>query len=224
MGPTMHIGLIGGIGPAATDVNYRALIAHAADAKRELELTIVHADTPTLLANLMSDDKAAQCAIYGRLSDRLVDAGAGCVVITSIAGHFCIDLFAANSPLPVVDLTKSLRNGLNARGLERVGILGTGTVMSSGVYGKLAPVEMIAPAGEGLARVHDAYVTLAQTGQPTPRLEAIFVEEAQRMVEAGARAILLGGTDLNAIFTEQETRFPVIDCAGLHIADVARLI
>jgi aspartate racemase len=41
----MHIGLIGGIGPAATDFYYRRLIASFANKKATLELTIVHADT-----------------------------------------------------------------------------------------------------------------------------------------------------------------------------------
>lgn len=45
----MHIGLIGGIGPAATDFYYRRLIAAFAARAQPLEVTIVHADTPTLL-------------------------------------------------------------------------------------------------------------------------------------------------------------------------------
>ena len=40
----MHIGLIGGIGPAATEFYYRALVKLYAQAERRLELTIVNAD------------------------------------------------------------------------------------------------------------------------------------------------------------------------------------
>jgi aspartate racemase len=54
----MHIGLVGGIGPAATDFYYRRLVAAFASKKAPLELTIAHADTPTLLKNLASKDKA----------------------------------------------------------------------------------------------------------------------------------------------------------------------
>ena len=67
----MHIGLIGGIGPAATDYYYRRLISTSAKMDVTLELTIVHADTPTLLRNLASNDGAAQTAIYDRLTNRL---------------------------------------------------------------------------------------------------------------------------------------------------------
>jgi aspartate racemase len=104
----MHIGLIGGIGPAATDFYYQRLISTFASKKAALELTIVHADAPTLLSNLPSNDTTAQVAIYTRLTNRLVAVGAECVVVTSIAGHFCIDAFKAVSPLPVVDMIPRL--------------------------------------------------------------------------------------------------------------------
>jgi aspartate racemase len=72
----MHIGLIGGIGPAATDFYYRRLISTFASRKAPLDLTIVHADTPTLLGHLARHDVAAQVAIYMRLTQRLAAAGA----------------------------------------------------------------------------------------------------------------------------------------------------
>jgi len=220
----LHIGLIGGIGPAATDYYYRRLIRIAADSGRDLDLTIVHADAPTLLNNLAQDNQGKQCAIYAELTKRLAAAGAENVVVTSIAGHFCIDRFAEISPLPIVDLTDALSTWLKEEGLTRVGILGTDTVMRSGMYGKLAPVDVLAPAGDGLARVHEAYVTLAKSGEPTPDLEKIFLEAGHALIAAGAEAILLGGTDLNAVFSADETAFPVVDCAGIHVDAIAEFI
>jgi len=122
----LHIGLIGGIGPGATDYYYRRLISTFARQNAALELTIVHADTPTLVSNLASNDAAAQTAIYVRLTNRLASAGAECVAITSIGGHFCIDAFQAVSPLPVVDMLSEVARAIDTRGLKRVGILGTG--------------------------------------------------------------------------------------------------
>lgn len=51
----MHIGLIGGIGPSATDFYYRRLIDLAAQKTRDLSLTMVHADMATLLHNQATD-------------------------------------------------------------------------------------------------------------------------------------------------------------------------
>ena len=48
----MHIGLIGGIGPAATEYYYRGLIERHTRANTPLELTIVHAIGSIDLASL----------------------------------------------------------------------------------------------------------------------------------------------------------------------------
>ncbi|MEM8838513.1 MAG: aspartate/glutamate racemase family protein [Pseudomonadota bacterium] len=220
----MHIGLIGGIGPAATDFYYRNLIRIASETGRKLELTIAHADSPPLLKNLSANDEDAQCAIFLGLTDRLQKAGAENVVVTSIAGHFCIDRFAERSPLPVIDLTKEVSAWLNDKGMKRVGIMGTETVMRSGMYGKLTSVEVIAPDEGTINNVHEAYVTLARTGEPTDALRAIFVAAADAMMARGAEAILLGGTDLNAAFDAETAPFPIVDCAGIHVDAIARQI
>jgi aspartate racemase len=219
----MQIGLIGGIGPAATDFYYRRLISAFAGNKTALELTIAHADAPTLLAHLASNNAKAQIAIYQRLTDRLVTAGAGCVVITSIAGHFCIDGFKEVSPLPVVDMIAVVRAAVKERGLKRIGILGTRTVMETRFYGGVTSAEIVPPSGDDLDRVHDAYVTMAASGEATPAQRAVFTAASQRLLkDSGVEAIMLGGTDLALIFNEQTSDFPLIDCAGIHVEAIVR--
>jgi len=218
----MHIGLIGGIGPAATDVYYRGLIAHAATSGVDLELTIVHADSPTLLSNLAADDHVAQIAIYKRLTDRLVRAGAECVAVTSISGHFCIDGFRKIAPIEVLDLTEALRAHLATLGLKRVGLLGTKTVMESGMYGKLGDVDTVAPSGAALETVHEAYVELALTAKPTEALRDVFISAASQMIHVdGAQAVLLAGTDLGLAIDGQDCGFAIVDCANIHIDAIA---
>jgi aspartate racemase len=220
----MQIGLIGGIGPAATDYYYRRLIAAFAAKEAALELTIAHADTPTLLNNLASNGVDAQVAIYRKLTERLAAAGAGCVAVTSIAGHFCIEPFKTVCTLPVIDLISEVRQAVHARGFERIGILGARTVMETHLYGALPGTSVIAPHGPDLEAVHEAYVTMAASGAVTPAQRDIFHRTAATMLETlGAQAILLGGTDLALVFTDQDAPFPVIDCAAIHADAITRL-
>jgi aspartate racemase len=220
----MHIGLIGGIGPAATDFYYRRLISTFASKKAALELTIVHADTPTLLGNLASNDAATQVAIFMRLTNRLAVAGAECVAITSIAGHFCIDAFKASSVLPVVDMISEVNRAIGQRGFERIGILGTRTVMETCLYGGLPSVEVVPPGGRDLEDVHQAYVAMAASGIVTDAQRAVFAAASKQLFkESGVEAIMLGGTDLVLAFNERDTEFPLIDCAGIHADAVANL-
>jgi aspartate racemase len=219
----MHIGLIGGIGPAATDFYYRRLIGAFADRKAALELTIAHADAPTLLENLGRNDQARQAAIFTRLTNRLATAGAECVAVTSIAGHFCIEAFRANSPLPVIDMIAEVNRAVAERSFSRIGILGTRAVMETRFYGGLNSTTIIPPSGQDLNDVHQAYVTMAVAGVVTEAQRAVFRGASERLLrDEGVQAIMLGGTDLALVFDEQTSGFPLIDCAGIHVDAMVR--
>ncbi len=220
----MHIGLIGGIGPAATDYYYRSLIDSAARQGFDLDLTIVHADTPTLLKNLIADDGAAQVAIFTRLTERVKAAGARRVAVTSIAGHFCIDGFKGVSPLPVIDMIEAANAAIRDLRLRKVGILGTRTVMETRFYGGIGSADVIPPNGAALDEVHQAYVEMATAGAVTEAQRAVFLSASRAILaESGAEAIMLGGTDLVLAFDGRDVGFPVIDCAKVHIDVIADL-
>ena len=219
----MQIGLIGGIGPAATNYYCRRLISEFASRKAALEMTIVHADAPTLLRNLECNDVDAQVKIYNRLTDRLVAAGAECVVVTSIAGHFCIDTFKENSLLHVIDMLTEVDKVVRAKELTRVGILGTRTVMETRFYSGISTAEVIPPKGSTLDDVHSAYVAMATSGRVTSSQRTVFDSACDQLIqEAEVDAIMLGGTDLALVYDEHQTVFPVVNCAAIHVEAVVR--
>jgi aspartate racemase len=221
----MHVGLITGIGPAATDIYYRFVIASMAARGVDLELTMAHADAPTLLRNQASGDAAAQVAIYRRLTDSLQAAGARAVAVTSIAGHFCIDAFKSVSPLPVIDMLVEIDREVERQGLRRVGILGTRVAMETRLYDAVRHAEVVAPPADVLLRVHNAYAAMAVAGTVTEAQRELFFRAGRALVaDHGAEAVLLGGTDLGLAFAGRDPGFRTVDCALVHasaIADVA---
>jgi aspartate racemase len=56
----IHVGLIGGIGPAATDFYYRGLIDRHTSAGTVPDITIAHADAREMTQNLARHDAIAQ--------------------------------------------------------------------------------------------------------------------------------------------------------------------
>ena len=220
----MHVGLIVGIGPAATDFYYRSVIATMAARGVDLELTMVHADAPTLLRNQASGEADAQVAIYRRLTHRLQAAGARAVAVTSIAGHFCIDAFKDVSPLPVIDMLVEVDRGIEREGLRRVGIIGTRVAMESRLYGALRHAEVVAPATDLLLRVHDAYAAMAVAAAVTEAQRELFFSAGRALVEDhGVEAVLLGGTDLGLAFAGRDPGFPTFDCAAVHASAIAEI-
>ncbi len=214
----MHIGLIGGIGPAATEFYYRRLAAAHAAAGRTMELTIVHADTLELLANLERGAAEDQADIFLKFVKRLQAAGADCAVVTSLAGHFCINELKAISPLPLIDAIPVLDRFFAGQNVDRLGLLGTRTVLESRLYGGVTSVDLVLPQGADLDATHDNYITVAKAGQATDQQRRFFVSQGRKMCrEQGADAIALAGTDLFLVFDSTDSEFPVYDCAQIHI-------
>jgi aspartate racemase len=218
MRTNMHIGLIGGIGPAAT-VFYYERIARAFDlAQQKLELTIAHTSARMLSANVGAGRAEEQAAEYLRVTHQLAAAGAYAVAITSMGGHFCVREFAAVSPLPIISGPVAVADRLKALGLHRIGILGTRIVMQTALYGSLQDLEPVVPAGALLEQVNDDYVAIAIAGKANSEQRQRLLDAGRRLIQNdGANAILLGGTDLNLVFNEDlEPGYPVIDSAALH--------
>jgi len=219
----MHIGMIGGIGPAATEFYYRGLIARHTKTGTRLDLTIAHADVRELSNNLANRDARKQAAIFARLIERLKAAGARAAAITSMAGHFTIGELEPISPLPLINALPAINAAIQERKLRKVGILGTSTVMESRLYGAIDSVEFVLPEGEDFEAVHTSYVEMARTATVTEAQRQIFFRIGRHLCTAkGAEAVMLGGTDLFLAFEGHDPGFPVIDCADIHVEAIYR--
>jgi aspartate racemase len=219
----MHIGLIGGIGPAATEFYYRNLVTAFHGETSALDLTIVHADVNTLVANINSGSAADQAQIYLQLALRLRDAGADTVVISSIAGHFCVPEFVQITPLPILSIIPELDLEFQARKLSRVGLLGNQVTMQSKLFGGITCADILIPQGADFDRVHAEYLQMATTGLVTAEQRShLFSIGKSLCVDQGAEAVLLAGTDLFLAFDGYDCGFATLDGALVHINAVHR--
>ncbi len=219
----MHIGLIGGIGVAATIIYYQRLTAAFAQrGGTTLDLTIVHGDIQELIRNNLADRREEQARAFLPLVERLNDAGCDCAALTSLGGQFCFDELAALSPLPLVSGVAPLDAYFVQAGIRRIGLLGTRVVMRTRLYGQLAKTEAFA-LDDAIEVIGQTYQDVAVAGTCSPEQREVFVSAGRRMIEAGAEAIVLAGTDLNLAFDGQETGYPVIDALDVHVALLADL-
>ena len=170
----MHIGLIAGIGPAATDFYYRGLIERQAVSDIPLELTMAHADVREMGKNLNERQPKRQAEIFARLIGRLKAAGAEAAAVTSMGGHFCINELLPISPLPLIHGIHAVDAAIRRSGLKRIGVLGTRTVMETKLYGGVSSAELIAPEGEMFGQVGDTYSAMATIGKVTDAQREVF--------------------------------------------------
>lgn len=222
MGNGLHIGLIGGIGPAATVVYYQRLCAAMRTRGARLELTVVQADIHDLIANNLADRRVEQAEIYAGLIQRLKAAGADLAAITSLGGHFCYAETVARAVLPLVSAVAPLDAYFAAEGIGCVGLLGTRVVMRTRLYGQLQRTRALAVDSD-IDLLGQTYQDVAVAGHCSDAARQEFFAAGRQMVAAGAEAIVLAGTDLNLAFDGHDPGFRVIDALDVHVALLADL-
>jgi len=219
----MHIGLIGGIGVAATVVYYQRLTAAVERRGGTLELTIAHADIKTLVRTNVIDARQEQAEAFMVQIKALEGAGADCAVLSSIGAHFCFDELAAMSPLPLISGVAPLDEYFAAKGIGTVGLLGTRVVMRTRLFGQLERTRAVALDDE-IETIGGTYQDMAVAGRCSPAERALFRDAGARLMrDHGAEAIVLAGTDLNLAFDGEDPGYPVIDALDVHVDVLAQL-
>ncbi len=217
------MGIIGGLAVGATVHYYRELVKACEEQGRPPQLLIVHADVRRVLADVQAG-RLTELAVYLAGFLRQLEAGgAEVAAIPSVTTHACIQELLPLSPLPLVNLLDVIRKELRARGLRRVAVFGTRFTIETGIFGALRDVDVVALRPEELDYVHDTYMQMAIEGVGSNIQREGLTALAHTLVEReGAEAILLAGTDLALVFSESNTDFPHVDCAGVHVREMVR--
>jgi len=219
----MHLGLIGGIGPAATQFYYRGLVAASKAAGVPFKMTFTHADNAPLVQNFLADRRTEQAEVFANHIRDLANAGAVVAAVTALAGHYCIEETIAAAPIPLVNAVEVIKTHLTETGLKRIGVIGSGRVMDTGLYGALDDFDQILPPADQVATVGQTYLDMAQRGECFDAERALFFQIGKDMINQGAEAVFLAGTDLFLAFEGHDPGYPVIDGGTVHIAALAEL-
>ncbi|GHC20765.1 aspartate racemase [Gemmobacter nanjingensis] len=217
----MHVGLITGLGPAATVVYYQRLNQIAADRGCRLELTMVEANIREVLANNLAGRAQEQAEIFAALLHRLRAAGADFASITAIGPLFCWEETRALSPLPLLSAVTPLDLYCAGKGYSQVGLLGTARAMRTKLFGQMTRTGVLLP--ENLEPVGKAYQDMAVGGRCDEATRKLLFDAGRKMMEQGAEAVALAGTDLLLAFDGRDPGFPVIDALEVHVAMLADL-
>lgn len=218
MNKSRCLGLVGGLGVGAT-IHYYEKIAKAHEAQGcSLDIVIAHAETPRVFEYVQTNNRDGLAEYLNGYIRRLKAAGAEVAAIPAVTAHFCVRELIAASPLPVFNIFEPLVQELAARGAKRVAVFGTRFVMESALFGELHEVEIIQWQPQELDNIHKTYVELARTGQASEEKHRELTVLAHTIVKRDeVDAIILAGTDLALLFNENNTDFPYVDCAALHL-------
>jgi len=217
------IGLIGGLGPGAGVHYYTALLAAHAAHGATLDLVMVQADMPRVLACVAAGDLAGLADYLAELIGRLKAAGAEIAVIPAVTPHICEALLLQRSTLPLISMITVARGALAARGLKRIALLGARFTVESDMFGRLSDYDVVRPLAEEIAFIHGAYTDIVASGAGVPAQVNALRQITQRLIaDEGIEAIVVAGTDFALLPDGAWTGIPIVDCAALHIEEIMR--
>ena len=219
----MHIGLIGGIGPAATIAYYNRLISAFKSAQMPLQLTIVHADVAALASNATNKQNQTQAEIFAKHIRQLEGAGCDVAAITALTGHFCFSETQQISALPLVSAIAPIDRYCVESGITTIGLLGSPPVLATHLFQQLENVNTVVPQDD-IDQLGAAYMNMATTGICTNEMRTLFFDAGTKMIEQqNADAVLLAGTDLGLAFDGHTPGFATIDALDVHVAKLVSL-
>ena len=161
--------------------------------------------------------------------DRLVLAGAGCLVICSNTAHLAVPLVRELHPsLPVLHIADTTAKAIKERGLTRIGLLGTEPTMRE-EYLKLQlrkhGLEIITPDEDAdLKQIFQFIMDELGFGEFKESTRAFFVEQVHKLAARGAEGVVMGCTEIELLLRQQDTpQVPLFASAELHIEAAARV-
>ena len=209
------LGIIGGIAPESTIDYYRQLVAAGVKS-----IVINSIDLDEMLAlvpapNALADHLAEALA-------RLERAGADVALLASNTPHLVFDELRRRATIPLVSIVESARDEALARGLKRVGILGTRFTMRGRFYPDVfnkAGIEIVVPNDDDVAFIHDTYMNelVKAIFLPEKRERLLAIVESMKPIDG----VLLAGTELPLILrADSHAGVPLLDTTRIHVKAV----
>lgn len=197
------IGIIGGMGPKATDYLYRLIIDHTRASKDQehLDLIIINrASTPDRTEYIL--DPTKESPIPSLIRDikilELSEVQAFCMACNT--SHSFADYFLSATNLPFINMIEETVRNLSQKNRKRAGILATTGTIISGVYQKELlgfGLDYYEPSPEIQNKVMKIIYDEVKAGNSIDRESFLEIEEELR--KNGCDCAVLGCTELSTV-------------------------
>jgi aspartate racemase len=217
------IGMIGGMSWESTAVYYRVI-----NRETQARLGGVHS-APLLLWSfdfaeidvLQSagkwDEATARMVEVGQL---LVRGGAEFLIICCNTMHVMAEAVEKGAGVPLLHIATPLGAAIAAKGIRRVGVLGTKYTMKADFLrtplARDHDIKIIAPAEEDARETHRIIYEELARGCFLDSSRAYFRGAIARLTERGAEGVILGCTELPLLIAPKDAAIPLFDTAELH--------
>lgn len=214
------IGVLGGMGPLAT-VDFMGKLLHATPAATDQDhVPVVVSAIPQVPDRTAAfrGEGASPLAAMVDSGRRLVNAGAGLIVIPCNTAHLWFDELRTALGLPMLHLVDcALEDAMAVAGDgATVGLLCTDATLASGLYLNRSPeglagrLKWALPTATEMLNLVMPGIAAIKAGQLEHATD-LLCTAAQALVRRGAKALVLGCTEIPLVMTSARAQLPVID-------------
>jgi aspartate racemase len=215
--PDRIIGVLGGMGPEATADFFREIILLTPAHKDQEHLPVLiysYPQIPERTAAILhgGEDPAPYLIEAATLLEK---AGAGLLAMPCNTAHYFLPRIRAEVSIPVLDMIEEtfLCTSSQIGNIGAVGLLATKGTVQSGVYRDVFArhgVEVIAPQPADQERIQQAILRIKANSYDRERQDT-FEKIGAALVAAGARAVILGCTEIPLAFNVERVEYPVVN-------------
>ena len=221
------IGLIGGLGPEATQDYYKRIIEVVRGKTGSLdapEIIIYSVNLQEALTILDAKDDAWLADWLLAKVEALAAAGAEFAAITANTAHLVFDRVAERSPLPLLSIVEATCAVAQTMGLKRGGLMGTRFTMQADFFQRAfarGGVELLVPNTAEQELIHHKLFSEIELGIIRDETREELLEIVRQMIDReGIDFLVLGCTELPLILPEEAFGIPLLNTTALHVDSI----
>ena len=213
MGESLVLGVLGGMGPAAT-VDFLAKLQAFTPAQSDQDHIRVLVDINPKVPDRNAPGSMAG-PVLAEMAGALQGAGADVLAIACNTAHAYADLIQRASGLPLIDMIETAASAARDLGARRVGVLGTkGALRLYREYLAAQAMSLVALSPER-QEAFMATIYKIKGGDLDPDVRREMAAYAADLVASGAEAVIAGCTEAPLAMGPQDVKAPFIDAGEL---------
>lgn len=216
------LGLIGGISWVST-IDYYRMINQGVNKKlgdlNFAECMIHSFNYQDIKRNNDAEDWDATLKMLTQAGLNMKNGGAKAIVLCANTMHMIANELEKNLEIPLIHIATATADAIAAKGLKKVGLLGTKFTMERPFFrDKLNDqnIEVLIPDEEDREFIH--YTIFEEFGRNLfkPETKQFYLDVMHKLVAQGAEGIVMGCTEIPMLIGPDDIDIPLFDTAQIH--------
>ncbi|WP_409310438.1 aspartate/glutamate racemase family protein [Pectobacterium sp. B1J-3] len=205
------IGVLGGMGPAATVDLFSKFIKHTDAVRDQDHIPLIISsipDIPDRTTALMNNGQSPLPILRDYLH-KLEDFGAECIIIPCNTAHYWFQALKDICHIEILSIVETTMASVAASGKKRIGLLATDATLYMGLYQKAIEnlgLSCIQPELESQKKIMESIYAL-KSGDKS-KAKSLLHEQVESLFHLGAEVIILGCTEIPLILSKEIEKDP----------------